>query len=308
MPPCRARAELEAALQLKSQRTLGLLTQCVRVKGRLDELLLQVPASALQPGQRRDAEQQEGEEHDSTPPSSPRHDANGVHVDVVEPGEGEGAGGEPSPSAKPSLEEQLERSLSQLEAAQEVLAEQVSRLAAGLVASQADATRLRAAVEDGRRSLAQQEAAGAAQVAVQLQRCAALELENEQLAGLNTELEARLDVLKVEVGSAVGERSTRQAQLLRQATEMQGAAGRAMAAEAEARALGVQLATALAASAVVTVEVEALREQVRCNNGEVVPCAWLGVGGRLRHVGVNGGRGGGGSAEGRGRGERGGAA
>lgn len=263
----RARAELEAALQLKSQRTLGLLTQCVRVKGRADELLLQVPAAAeLQPGQ-----WQQDDEHGSSAPSSPRLDAN-VHVGFA--GD-EGAGGEPSPSAKPSIEEQLERSLSQLEAAQEGLAAHLSRLTADLQAARSDGSRLRAEVEDGKRSLAQQEAAGAAQLAVQLQRCAALEQENEQLAGLNTELEARLEVLKVEVGSAVGERSTRQAQLLRQATDLQGAAARALAAEAEARALGVQLATALAASAVVTVEVEALRDQARSKASQLAAAEGL---------------------------------
>ena len=80
-------------------------------------------------------------------------------------------------------------------------------------------------------------------------------------AGMNADLQARLDSLQQQVAAAQQRCSSSQAQLAAQATEIRGAGGRALDAEAEARSLHVALATAQAELDVATQGVAALRDQ-----------------------------------------------
>ncbi|GLC56037.1 hypothetical protein PLESTB_001057700 [Pleodorina starrii] len=290
------RTELESQLQQQSSHASHLLTQvtCLRsnLTSRLQELLDQhLAAGAAAQAQISDtksktdtaatnkvnvhvvqSESVEDELGDDTEAAADAADdasAPAVGAQRVRPNAQSqaqlGVEGDDATAAGPdvtlSLQQQLDRELEALTRAHQRVVEQTLQLQEQLRRAEGDKTELRADLVGARRRLEQAEANAAAQQQVLQLRCEALEQENEQLTGMNQELQQRLEGAQAELSTAMKQWSSDGAQLAKQAADLGSTNGRLREAEAELRALQGKLAAATTEAQAANVKILELQEQ-----------------------------------------------
>ncbi|GLI62431.1 hypothetical protein VaNZ11_005050 [Volvox africanus] len=143
-----------------------------------------------------------------------------------------------------SVQQQLDSELEALTRTHQGIIDQATQLCDYLRQADSDKAELRADVAGVRRRLEQAEANAADQQLVLQLRCAALEQENEQLTGMNQELQERLEAAQGELSSAKKQWSSDGAQLAKQTAELQATSVRLSEVEAELRVLQSQLVAA----------------------------------------------------------------
>ncbi|GFR47606.1 hypothetical protein Agub_g9342 [Astrephomene gubernaculifera] len=163
---------------------------------------------------------------------------------------------------KLTAQEQLDRHLTFLAEAHERAVEHVSRLQAQLRQAEEDKAALRVEVAGVRRRLEQAEANANDQQQTLQKRCAALEQENEQLTGMNQEMQQQLEAALDELSASKKQWTADSGQLAKQAEELEAANGRLVEMEAEARSLQARLAASEAQAQEATAKATTLQEQV----------------------------------------------
>ncbi|GIL69964.1 hypothetical protein Vretifemale_803 [Volvox reticuliferus] len=161
-----------------------------------------------------------------------------------------------------SVQQQLECELEALSRTHQRVIHQAMQLCEYLRQADSDKAELRADVAGVRRRLEQAEANAADQQQVLQLRCAALEQENEQLTGMNQELQERLEGAQGDLSAAKKQWSSDGAQLAKQAAELQATSVRLRETEAELRVLQSQLAAATAQAEDANATVLELQEEV----------------------------------------------
>ncbi|EFJ42664.1 hypothetical protein VOLCADRAFT_119338 [Volvox carteri f. nagariensis] len=166
------------------------------------------------------------------------------------------------PDVPLSVQERLDRELEALACAHQRVLDQATRLCEALRQAEVDKAELRTNVACARRRLEQAEANAADQQQVLQLRCAALEQENEQLTGMNQEMQQRFEGAQGELSLAKKQWTSDGAQLAKQAAELEATNGRLREAEAEIRALQSQLAAATEQAQDAIAKVGELQQQV----------------------------------------------
>ncbi|GIL59100.1 hypothetical protein Vafri_14039 [Volvox africanus] len=161
-----------------------------------------------------------------------------------------------------SVQQQLDYELEALTRTHQRIIDQATQLCDYLRQADCDKAELRADVAGVRRRLEQAEANAADQQQVLQLRCAALEQENEQLTGMNQELQERLEGAQGELSAAKKQWSSDGAQLAKQAADLQATSVRLSEVEAELRVLQSQLMAATAQAEDANATVIELQEEI----------------------------------------------